>query len=233
MIEVIAFDADDTLWENEVLYHEAIKKLKDLLSTIQSPELIEQRLDETEIQNLHIFGYGIKSFTLSMIETAILLSGGEINGQTIQHILEIAKEMLTTEVKLFDHTEETLKVLSKEFDLLLITKGDQFEQQMKIDKSGLSEYFRHVEIVVEKSQESYLELLDKYKIDPTRFLMVGNSLRSDILPVVGIGARAVYIPYDLTWSHELVTMESDDEHKFDELEHIGQLPGYIISLDKL
>jgi putative hydrolase of the HAD superfamily len=233
MIEVIAFDADDTLWENEILYHEAMQRLKELLVTVQTPELIEQRMDEIEIQNVHIFGYGIKTFALSMIETAILLSGGEISGQTIQHILEIAKEMLTAEVKLFDHTEETLKVLSKEFDLMLITKGDQFDQKRKIDNSGLSEYFRYIEIVVEKSREIYLELLDKYKIDSTRFLMVGNSLRSDILPVVGIGARAVYIPYDLTWSQELVTIDSDDEHKFDELEHIGQLPGYIESLGKV
>lgn len=233
MIEVIAFDADDTLWENEILYHEAMQRLKELFVTVQTPELIEQRMDETEIQNVHIFGYGIKTFALSMIETAILLSGGEISGQTIQHILEIAKEMITAEVKLFDHSEETLKVLSRDFDLMLITKGDQFEQKRKIDNSDLSGYFRYIEIVVEKSREIYLDLLDKYQIDPTRFLMVGNSLRSDILPVVGIGARAVYIPYDLTWSQELVTIESDDEHKFDELEHVGQLPAYIESLNKV
>jgi putative hydrolase of the HAD superfamily len=233
MIEVIAFDADDTLWENEILYHKARHRLKQLLATIHSPELIEQRMDETEIQNVRIFGYGIKTFVLTMIETAILLSEGEITGRTIQHILAIAKEMITAEVKLFDHSEETLKVLSKDFDLMLITKGDQFEQKRKIDNSGLSGYFCYIEIVVEKSREIYLDLLDKYQIDPTRFLMVGNSLRSDILPVVGIGARAVYIPYDLTWSQELVTIESDDEHKFDELEHVGQLPAYIESLNKV
>ena len=233
MIEVIAFDADDTLWENEFLYHEATQKLTEFLPTIQYPKLIEQRLGEIEIQNVRIFGYGIKTFALSMIETALLLSGGEIEVQAIQHILEIAKEMLTAEVKLFDHTEETLKVLSRKFDLMLITKGDQFEQKRKIDISGLSEYFRYIEIVIEKSREIYLGLLDKYKIDPIRFLMVGNSLRSDILPVVGIGAKAVYIPYDLTWSQEFVTIDTDDEHKFDELEHIGQLPGYIESLGKV
>lgn len=232
MFETIAFDADDTLWHNETYYQEAKKLFAQLLSKYQGTEYTRRRLDETEVHNIDIFGYGIKSFTLSMIETAISLSGGKIKGPEIHQIIDISKEMLTNEVELFEHAEETLAKLSPRFDLMLITKGDQFEQERKIARSGLSEYFRYIEIVGEKSQENYQALMAKFDLHPNRFLMVGNSLRSDIQPVIAIGGRAVYIPNEQTWFHEDLPKEEVDRTAYDELEHIAQLPKHIDRLEK-
>jgi putative hydrolase of the HAD superfamily len=232
MIEMIAFDADDTLWHNETYYHEAKKQFAQLLSNYQDNEFARRRLDEIEVRNIDIYGYGIKMFTLSMIEAAIDLSDGKVKGPEIQQIIDISKEMLTNEVKLFEHAEETLAKLSPRFDLMLITKGDQFEQERKIARSGLSGYFRYIEIVTEKSQELYQALLAKYDIHPKRFLMVGNSLRSDIHPVIAIGGRAVYIPNEQTWFHENLPKEAVDHMAYDELELIIQLPDHIDRLIK-
>lgn len=232
MFETIAFDADDTLWHNETYYHEAKKLFAQLLSKYQDTEYTRQRLDETEVHNIDIFGYGIKMFTLSMIEAAIDLSEGRITGPEIHQLIDISKGMLTNEVELFEHAEETLAQLSPRFDLMLITKGDQFEQERKIACSGLSGYFRYIEIVTEKSQESYQALMAKYDIHSNRFLMVGNSLRSDIQPVIAIGGRAVYIPNEHTWFLEDLPKEEVDHTAYDELEHIAQLPDYIDRLMK-
>ena len=232
MIEIIALDADDTLWLNEIRYFEAKERFKTLLSDYQPDVLIEQSLDEAEEMNISTYGYGIKSFALSMVETAISLTDGQIRGHQIKDVLDIAKEMLTAGIVYIDHAEATLIELSRDYDLMLITKGDQFEQQGKIDRSGLAKYFRNTEILGEKTKESYLRLVKNYKIDPSHFLMVGNSLRSDILPVIAIGGRAVYIPHEPTWFHENVVVEEIHEQRYDELEHIGQLPGFIESLVK-
>lgn len=232
MFETIAFDADDTLWHNERYYLEAKKLFAQLLSNYQDTEHARRRLDEIEVHNIDIYGYGIKMFTLSMIETAIDISDGKIRGSEIHKILDISKEMLTNDVELFEHAEETLAKLSPHFDLMLITKGDQFEQDRKIARSGISGYFRYIEIVGEKSQESYQALMAKYDLHPNRFLMVGNSLRSDIQPVIAIGGRAVYIPNEQTWFHEELPKEEVDRTAYDELEHIGQLPDHVDRLMK-
>ena len=230
MFEVIAFDADDTLWHNETYYHEAKKQFAQLLSNYQDNEYTRRRLDEIEVSNIDVYGYGIKMFTLSMIEAAIDISDGKVKGPEIQQIVNISKGMLTNEVKLFEHAEETLAKLSPRFDLMLITKGDQFEQERKIARSGLSGYFRYIEIVTEKSQESYQALLTKYDIHPNRFLMVGNSLRSDIHPVIAIGGRAIYIPNELTWFLENLPKEDVDHMAYDELEYIAQVPDHIVRI---
>jgi putative hydrolase of the HAD superfamily len=227
MFEAIGFDADDTLWDNESMYLRAIVRLKELLSMHQDPDVIGRKLDEIEVRNVGVYGFGIKSFALSMIETALEVSGGKVDGRVLESIIDISKEMMATKVEIFEHAEETLSRLSEAYNLLLITKGDLFEQQTKIDRSGLSKYFHYIEIVSEKSKESYQALLAKYQINPQRFLMVGNSLRSDILPVVAIGGRAVFIPNELTWSHEMVSIEDIGSAGYDELEHLGQLPEYI------
>lgn len=229
MIEIIAFDADDTLWHNETLYLHAQTRFKQLLSDYHKPEWIGQRLDEIEMHNIRYFGYGIKSFALSMIETAIELTQGRIAGKEIQKILDIAKQMLTAEVNLFEQAEETLALLSTKYELMLITKGDTFEQTRKVARSGLTRYFRYIEIVVDKTPEAYRGLLEKYKLDPTRFLMVGNSIKSDILPVIEMGGQAVYIPYAQTWVHETVFDPSTRESEYIELENLGQLPAYLES----
>lgn len=227
LLDLIAFDADDTLWHNETLYRDAQEKFKQLLAHYHSPEWIDQRLYATEMRNLAHYGYGIKSFTLSMIETAIELTEGQVTGSEIQSILETAKGMLRAEVQLLDHVEETLAGLCETYCLMMITKGDLLDQEAKLARSGLAGYFQRVEVVNQKSVEKYRELLNRHKVDPGRFLMVGNSLRSDILPVLELGGYAVHVPYPLLWEHEHVEDAQIDSHRFFELEQIGLLPGLI------
>jgi len=230
MVEVIAFDADDTLWENETLYLKAKGEFAQILSSYRDRDWIIQKLDETEVANIQVFGYGIKSFTLSMIETAAGAVQGTIEGRTVSAILEIAKGMLSADVKLLDHSKQTLIRLSPDYTLMLVTKGDLFEQQRKIAHSGIAHYFKLIEVVAEKNPASYTTILGNHQIEAERFVMVGNSLRSDILPVLKIGGRAVYIPNVYTWSHEIPDQEEIAGAEYVELEHLGQLPGYLANL---
>lgn len=223
VFDVIAFDGDDTLWQNETLYIRAQDKLKVLLSNYVSPILVDQRLWETESKNLGYYGYGIKSFGLSMIEVAIEVTEGKITGEKILSVLALIKEMLTSEVVLFEHAEETLRQLSERVPLMLITKGDLLDQQAKLSRSGIGNYFRDIEIVSEKDEKTYRALLQKYRIEARRFLMVGNSLKSDILPVLTIGGNAVYIPYEMTWIHENIDEMKKETKRYYEIEHIGRL----------
>ena len=225
--DLIAFDADDTLWHNEPLYVEAQDKLKVLLSSYADGETVDQRLYQTEMSNLQYYGYGIKSFTLSMIETAVELTKGKIQGAEILQIVGFAKEMLTSEVQLLEHAEETVCGLARSHELMVITKGDLLDQQSKLSRSGIGNYFRHVEVVSQKTQSTYEALLTRYGIEPQRFLMVGNSLKSDILPVLALGGYAVYIPYHTTWAHETVDCQRAGHDGYYELEHLGQLPQLI------
>jgi putative hydrolase of the HAD superfamily len=223
--DVIAFDADDTLWHNEMLFSMTQDKFQQLLARYTGAELALDTLYEIEIRNLETFGYGIKGFALSMIEAAIELTHGQVVGQDIQQIIDFARGMLRAPVQLLDHVAELIPRLAETYTLMLITKGDLFDQESKIAQSGLADYFAHVEIVSDKRQDIYQTLLRKHKIAPERFLMVGNSLRSDILPVVALGGAAVYIPYHLTWAHE--TVGDADAQQYFELEHIGLLPALI------
>jgi len=184
------------------------------------------------MRNLPHFGYGIKAFALSMIETAVELTEGRIEGRDIQTIIDAAKEMLTSEVELLEHVADTVAQMAQSYALMLITKGDLRDQEAKIARSGLGEHFRYVEIVSDKSAASYAALLKRYSIAPERFLMVGNSLRSDILPVLELGASAVYIPYALTWAHEAADRPTAELPGFYELEHLGQLPRLLDELER-
>jgi putative hydrolase of the HAD superfamily len=230
MIEIIAFDADDTLWHNESLYTITQERFARLLSSYRDSESIHQELYETEKRNLKLFGYGIKGFTLSMIETAIEITDGQICGEDIQTILDYSKEMLQASVKILDHVEEVLSQLASSYPLMLISKGDLFDQETKLARSGLSDYFQTVEIVSEKTPAVYENILLKNDLQVDRFLMVGNSLRSDILPVLALGGQAVYIPYHTTWAHEVVEDELPPSPNYHELDHIGQLPGLLDEL---
>jgi putative hydrolase of the HAD superfamily len=230
MLDVIAFDADDTLWDNETLYLTTQEKFKRLLSKYGCVEGVDQELHKTEIRNLQHFGYGIKGFALSMIETAIELTGGQIQASDIQEIVDFAREMVKAPVRLFRHAEETIAALSETHELMLVTKGDLLDQENKVARSGLANYFTYIEIVSDKTSDIYRAILAKHNIEPQRFLMVGNSLRSDILPVVAIGGQAVYIPYHLTWAHETVANQDDEPTGYFELEHIGLLPALVKSL---
>ncbi len=232
MLQVIAFDADDTLWHNETRYLEAASQYSQLLSRYHSPERAVQRLDEIELQNVGCYGYGIKSFTLSMIEAALELSAGQVTGSEVQEILNLGRQMLTAPVELFEHAAETLAGLSRNYDLMLITKGDLFEQGLKVERSGLTPHFRYVEIVAEKTAASYRALLERHKLRAERFLMVGNSLKSDILPVLQIGGQAVYIPYAHTWIHERVMDAEVAQDGYYELAHLGELPALVEKLSQ-
>jgi putative hydrolase of the HAD superfamily len=230
--DLIAFDADDTLWHNERLYAAAQVKFQNLLVQYHTIEWIDDRLYQTEMRNLEHFGYGIKAFALSMIETAVELTEGRIAGSDIQTIIDIAREMLTADVELLDHVAETLAVLAQSYPLMVITKGDLRDQEMKISRSGLSRYFRHIEIVSDKNQEGYASLLRRLAVAPERFLMVGNSLRSDILPVLAMGSSAVYIPYHLTWAHETAALPSENQPGFYQMDHLGMLLNLLVRLER-
>ncbi len=232
-ITTIGFDADDTLWHNETIYSLTQEKFKKLLAPYQNEEWINDRLFETEMRNLKFYGYGIKSFTLSMIETAIELSEGRISGEEIKSILSFGREMMTIPVSVFEQVHDVLSHLSGSYKLLLITKGDLLDQQSKIAQSRLESFFSGIEIVSNKRPATYQAILDRFNIEPDQFLMVGNSLRSDILPVLEIGGHAVYIPFHITWAHEEISAEEEKEHDYFQLENLGQLPALLAMwLDK-
>jgi putative hydrolase of the HAD superfamily len=232
MIEIIAFDADDTLWHNETVYMETNEKFKKLMASQYGLTSIDGEVYQTEKENILHFGYGVKSFTISMIETAIRLTGGQLEGRHVLEIANFGREMLATEVQLIEGAEDTVAALAASYPLMLITKGDQFEQDRKIERSGLASYFNQIEIVSEKSTESYAMLLARYGHDPAGFVMVGNSLRSDILPVVTLGGRAIYIPYDLTWEHETIVDEPLDDGQYIQLESLNRLVSAIDAMEQ-
>ncbi|MVM29834.1 HAD family hydrolase [Spirosoma sp. HMF4905] len=203
-MKLIAFDADDTLWVNEPNYVDVKEKLCELLSHHIDQETLTLRFYDAQIRNLHVFGYGAKSFILSMIETAIELTNGAITGSEIQQIIDVGRKLIDFPIEVLDGVPEVLDILAQKFDLMVLTKGDLFDQESKIARSGLGHYFKHVEIVSEKNEQAYQRVLQRYNVEPTDFLMIGNSLKSDILPVVHIGGRAIHIPYAITWEHERV-----------------------------
>lgn len=230
MIEVIAFDADDTLWHNERHYTEAKEKFTQILARYHEQSWIEEKLDATELQNLNRYGYGIKSFALSMIETAIQLTEGRITGYEVQEVIAIAWDMLSKPMEIFDGVRETMQALSESYQLLLITKGDLFEQEAKIARSGIGDSFRGIEIVAEKTPQAYQAILQKHQIQPAQFVMIGNSLKSDILPVLAIGGMGIHIPYETTWVHELVPEEELEGKVFIRLASIAHVPVLLTSL---
>lgn len=232
IFDIIALDADDTLWHNERLYLSARDRFVQLLSQHHEPEWIGQRLDQTEMRNLQHYGYGIKSFALSMIETAIELTEGRISGRNIQVIIDEVKGMLSAEVELMDYAVETLSQLATTYHLMVITKGDLLDQEAKLARSGLAQYLRDVEVVSNKTPGSYERLLKRKSINAHRFLMAGNSLRSDILPVLELGGYAVYIPNDTTWQHEVVEPPKTGQPRYYQIEHLGQLPDLLELLER-
>jgi putative hydrolase of the HAD superfamily len=229
--DLLAFDADDTLWQNERLYVEVQAKFAGLLAHYHTQEWIQERLYQAEIRNLEHFGYGVKAFALSMIETAIELTEGRISGHDLQTLVDLAKGMLQGRMELLGGAEETLNLLKNRYSLMLLTKGDLFEQENKIARSGLAGCFRHIEILSQKTATVYRSLLEKHSIRPERFLMVGNSLRSDILPALEIGGCAVYIPHELTWQHEHADPPPAGQAGYYQLEHLGLLPALLQQIE--
>jgi putative hydrolase of the HAD superfamily len=203
-IQAIAFDADDTLWENETLFRETEQRFCVLLKDFIGEKECNQLLYDMEMKNLPLYGYGIKPFTLSLIEAAIEFSKGKLPISVIEKLIAIGKEMLNAPVVLIDGIEETLKELTSKYQLIMATKGDLLDQERKLIKSGLEPYFHHIEIVSDKTPRHYQKLVKHLDLQPHQFLMVGNSVKSDILPVLEIGGHAFHIPFHTTWAHEMV-----------------------------
>ncbi len=201
-ITTIAFDADDTLWHNETIFRLTEERFAELLSLELESEVLMERLLETERKNLKFYGYGIKGFTLSMIETALEVTEGRVSARTIGDILAAGREMLTHPVETLPGVRETVKALGEHFRLIVITKGDLFDQERKVAESGLGELFQAVEIVSEKTTQTYLDLFNRHGTGPEEALMVGNSLKSDVTPALEAGAWGVHIPYHITWAME-------------------------------
>lgn len=232
MLEILAFDADDTLWHNEPHFNQTHDKFRNLLADYHDPEWVERRLVETEIRNLKHFGYGVKGFTLSMIETAVELTEGRITGDEIEQIITFGKAMLNAPLRLIDDVPEVLNTLGKHYDLMIITKGDLFDQETKIARSGLAEHFKYIEIVSEKHPEQYRSILQRHQIQPKSFLMTGNSLKSDVLPTLSIGGHAVHVPYHTTWIHEKVAPELLTSHTFHTVSKLCELPALLEKLQQ-
>jgi len=202
-IKLIAFDADDTLWINELNYRNAEAKFVALMAPYATAKETIAVLFSIEISNLPLLGYGSKPFIISLIESGIKLSNGQLTNNEILQLIAIGKETMERPITIYPDVEDVLCALSQKYPLILATKGDLKEQESKIERSGLKKYFAETEIMSEKSAENYQKIITAHNISPQEFLMIGNSFKSDILPVLEIGAKAIYIPCDLTWAHEV------------------------------
>jgi putative hydrolase of the HAD superfamily len=229
-VEVIGLDADDTLWHNESLFSVTHDRFAELLADHTDPDDLGRRMLETERRNLHLFGYGAKGFTLSMIETALEVTDGDLPGSHVQAILDLGKALLAHPVDLLDGVREAIEALADR-RLVLITKGDLFHQETKVAGSGLGEHFERIEIVSEKDETTYRKVLADLGIEPHEFLMVGNAMRSDILPVVAIGGRAVHVPYAVDWAHEVVDEADHPDEGWWRVESLAELPALLTELE--
>lgn len=225
-IKIIGFDADDTLWVNEPVYHRAEDKLKKILSNYIDDCDIENEQYKTEVKNIKLFGYGVKGFTLSMIETATRLTAGRITSTDIMKIIDLGKEMLQTPIELIDDVESVLKELSGSYKLIVATKGDLLDQRKKLMASGLEKYFDHIEVMSEKDPKSYERLLTNLNIAPEQFIMIGNSMRSDVLSVLEMGSNAIHVPYKTTWKREQVDSEVMNKYDFHSVKNIKEVLNY-------
>ncbi len=224
---LIAFDADDTLWQNETLYHAAQDVFVDLLRRYHSAEWIRDRLFDTEMRNLAHFGYGIKAFSLSMIETAVELTEGRVTGAEIRVLIDQARAMIDAPIELLPGVEQVLRQLHGRFPLALITKGDLLDQHRKVERSGLAHLFQHIEVVADKNDATYSALMQKMGVAPVGFMMIGNSLKSDILPILRLGGQAVYIAHALTWQHESAPIPAPGTPGYYQMDQISGLPALL------
>ena len=221
--KVIAFDADDTLWVNETYFRDAEKEFSKILSKYETINKIDQELFKIEIKNLELYGYGIKGFMLSMIECALKLSNYSIPQYEIDKILFLGKQMLNKPIELLDGVEEVLEKLHKKYKLIVATKGDLLDQERKLEKSGLLKYFHHIEVMSEKKEKDYRKLIKHLDINSNELLMVGNSLKSDVLPLLKIGASAIHVPFHITWSHEEVSLKETKNSNFQTLSQLKDI----------
>ncbi|MFO7841276.1 MAG: HAD family hydrolase [Fidelibacterota bacterium] len=223
-IRIIGFDADDTLWDNEPHYRALEDVFCDEMKNILPPEESSKELFKTEIENLPLYGYGAKAYTLSILETALRLSNDQLPVSSVKKIMEAGKKLVDSPLQLLDDVVHVLERLSKHYKLIVATKGDLLDQERKLRKSGLESYFHHIEIMSDKQESDYKRLLRHLDIEASHFLMVGNSLRSDILPVLKLGGYAIHIPYHTTWLHEKIDVVDLPSERFREFDTLAEIP---------
>ena len=221
-IKVIGFDADDTLWVNEPYFQEVERQFCQIMKPYLDEVETSKELFKTEMQNLEIYGYGAKGFILAMIETALRATEGKITSEELNLIIKTGKTLMTMPIRLLEGVEQVLQQLQGKYKLILATKGDLLDQERKLQKSGLIGYFHHIEIMSDKHGNNYKKLLSHLDIQPDEFLMVGNSVKSDILPVINIGAKAIHVPFEVTWQHE-THHESSENHDFITVSSIAEI----------
>lgn len=226
-IKVIGFDADDTLWVNETYFRNTEQRFAALLQGYETKNKIDQELFKMEMQNLELYGYGIKGFMLSMIESALDLSNGSVPQQTLSEIINLGKGMIAHPVELLEGVEEVLQLLENKYRLIVLTKGDLLDQERKLEKSGLSRYFQHVEVLSDKKEDNYKNLLDHLSVPIEEFLMIGNSLKSDVMPILNLGGQAVHVPFHTTWAHELLPVENESRRNHLKVNSLKEVLKYL------
>jgi putative hydrolase of the HAD superfamily len=234
-LDLVAFDADDTLWHNERSYRDAREQFCRMLrgaGVALTPDAIDVHINRTEVANLQHYGYGVSSFVLSLIETALDLTEGRISGGDLRDVIELAKAMHTEEIELFPGVRDLLTSLAARYPLMLITKGQLLHQTSKLERSGLRDCFRFVEVVSHKTPEVYRTIVSRHRVEPGRFLMIGNSLKSDILPVLEAGGWAVHVPAELSWSHEDADLPAAPMPRYFAVPAIDHLPGAIATIEQ-
>jgi putative hydrolase of the HAD superfamily len=229
-ITTIGFDADDTLWQNEQFFRLTEGRFAELLADFADPKDLTTRLLEAEMRNLKLYGFGIKGFILSMMETAIEVTEGRVPAATLGRIMEFGRELLVHPIETLPHAGETLEALAGRYRLVLITKGDLFDQERKLAQSGLGDFFDGVEIVSDKTAETYGRIFTRHGDGPERAMMVGNSLKSDVVPAIRAGSWGVFVPHELTWVFEHVPTPTG-EPRFRELGHLGQLQNLLVEIE--
>jgi putative hydrolase of the HAD superfamily len=230
-ITLIGLDADDTLWHNETIFRLTQQRFTDLLAPFAAPDILEHRLETVERRNLGVYGYGAKGFTLSMLETALEVSNSAVPSTALAEILSLGRDMMTHPVEPLPGVEVAVEALAEQGRLVLITKGDLFHQEAKLAASGLGALFSGVEIVSEKNADTYRRIFARYGAEPGEAIMAGNSVRSDILPVLEAGGYAALVPYPLVWAHE--SADAPSAHpRFRELASLADLPAWIAALNE-
>ena len=227
-IKVIAFDADDTLWVNEPYFQETENKFCSLLEDYLPQHSISQELFKTEIANLSLYGYGVKGYILSMIEAALRITNNTLNVVIVEKIIQYGKELLERPIEMLEGVEDVLKKLSGKYRLVVATKGDLLDQERKLKKSGIEHYFHHTEIMSDKQEKDYIKLIKHLDIPPAAFVMIGNSIKSDVLPVLAAGGHGIHVPYHTTWAHEQVSHHIDHPN-FKQVTHITEILPYLLS----
>ena len=225
-IKIIAFDADDTLWINEPYFQETEHKFCALLEDFLPHHTVSQELFRTEMDNLSLYGYGVKGFMLCMIETISKVTDNKAKIELVNRTIELGKELLRKPIELLDGVEEVLKKLNGDYRLVMATKGDLLDQERKLINSGLEKHFHHIEIMSNKRTEDYQKLFKHLDCQPEHFLMVGNSIKSDVLPVLELGGFAIHVPYHTTWAHEQITQKVD-QPDFVQVSKISEILNYL------